>query len=532
MASLVLGPALAVAASLPALRRALRRPVAETLAGAGTGGYGSGWLDRLVARSGLLSGTRVPGSVRMGVRNALRQKRRSAAAIAQVAVAAGLAIAFLALGQSITAVISQTIGKLHFSIGAGVASSQRRAAVRQPGARRRRRDTRRHRSRARRDEFRAVQRADLRGVGPGHPPPLRLPAERGPLVHHRRDRRGRPPGRPAGGARPRRRAHHRRQGRPDPHPRPWPRDPPGSASSGSTPASTNNGDTVYFPLPVLERLDGGPGTADSIWLTTASSAHAAIDRATTAVANRLAAAGYPVSTTEIYVTEAQITAADTAILTIVEILGLVVVAIMLMGLVSALSMGVIERTREVGILRCVGARARHIRRVFSAEAVVLAVVGWVFGVLLGWLIYQGLLALLPARCRPQPSAGLPAGHPADHARRRPRAHAHRHPRAAAPRHPDPARHGPPVPVNPRCECVATTTVRTLGAYRTDVMCLLLWPGAQRSSWMRTRLPAGSRKAQSRIPYGCSVGSWTTSAPSACTLSKVPLRSAVASRIQP
>ena len=123
VASLVLGPALAVAASLPALRRALRRPVAETLAGTGTSGYGSGWLDRLVARSGLLAGTRVPGSVRMGVRNALRQKRRSAATIAQVAVAAGLAIAFLALGQSVTAVISQTIGTLHFSIGAGEAAS-------------------------------------------------------------------------------------------------------------------------------------------------------------------------------------------------------------------------------------------------------------------------------------------------------------------------------------------------------------------------------------------------------------------------
>jgi hypothetical protein len=58
-------------AQLRALRRALRRPVAETLAGTGTGGYGSGRLDRLVARSGLLAGTRVPGSVRMGVRNVL-----------------------------------------------------------------------------------------------------------------------------------------------------------------------------------------------------------------------------------------------------------------------------------------------------------------------------------------------------------------------------------------------------------------------------------------------------------------------------
>ena len=50
---------------------------------------------------------------------------------------------------------------------------------------------------------------------------------------------------------------------------------------------------------------------------------------------------------------------------------------------------------------------------------------------------------------------------------------------------------------------------------------------QRSSLMRIRLPAGSRKAQSRIPYGCSIGSWTTSAPLACSRSKVPSRSLVA-----
>jgi hypothetical protein len=57
--------------------------------------------------------------------------------------------------------------------------------------------------------------------------------------------------------------------------------------------------------------------------------------------------------------------------------------------------------------------------------------------------------------------------------------------------------------------------------------------AQRCSWMRIRLPAGSRKAQSRTPYGCSIGSCTTSAASlACSRSKVPSRSFVARRIQP
>jgi putative ABC transport system permease protein len=389
VASLLLGPALAAAASLPALRRALRRPVAETLAGAGTSGYGSGWLDRLVARSGLLSGARVSGSARMGVRNALRQKRRSAAAVAQVAVAAGLAIAFLALGQSVTAVISQTIGLLHFSFSTGEAtgkgarpfSSQALAvAASTPGV-----------TGAEPVETSSVQynAQDYVAWGLGTHPfyDYRLSAGRwftaadartaippvvlGPAV-------ARVTGARVGQTLTLTLA----------------AGPTRVRVIGIDTGQLNAGDTVYFPLPVLERLNGGPGTANSIWLATASSAHAAIDRATAAAAARLAAAGYPVSTTRIYVTEAQITAADTSILTIVQILGLVVVAIMLMGLVSGLSTGVIERTREVGILRCLGARARQIRRVFSAEAVALAVVGWAFGVLVGWLLYEGLLALL------------------------------------------------------------------------------------------------------------------------------------------
>ncbi len=397
VASLVAGPVLAVAASLPALRRALRRPVAETLAGAGTAGFGTGRLDRLVARSGLLSGTGVPGSVRMGVRNALRQKRRSAATVAQVAVAAALAIAFLALGQSVTAVIGQTIGQLRFSVGVGMAAtkgarpfgSQALAvAASTPGV-----------TRAEPVETSSAQyngqtyvawglgtdplysyrlsaghwftAADTAaGTGPAAAAAI-TPVVLGPAV-----------ARTAGAAIGQILTLSMAAG------------PTRVAVIGIDTGQTNDGDTIYFPLPVLERLDGGPGTADSIWLSTASSGHAAIDRATAAATARLAAAGYAVSTQEIYVTQAQITAADRSILTIVELLGLLVVAIMLMGLASALSMGVIERTREVGILRCVGARARHIRHVFSAEAVVLAVVGWAFGVLLGWLAYQGLLVLL------------------------------------------------------------------------------------------------------------------------------------------
>ena len=385
--SLVAGPVLAVAASLPALRRALRRPVAETLTGADTdGGYGTGWLDRMAARGGPVE--RLPDSLRLGFRDVLRQRRRSVAVIAQVAVAAGLAMSLLALGQSIDSAIAQAVGKLHFTIGVGEAagggarplSSQAVAvAAATPGV----------------SGVQPVETSSVQydgqvyaawGLGPRPLYSYRLSAGRwfttadaagtppvvlGPVVAN------------ASGA---------RVGQIltlD-----MATGPVRTRVIGIDTGGNNSGNIVYFSLPTLERLDGTPGSADSLWVSTASSAHAAIDRAVTAVASRLAAAGYPVTTSKIYVLEGQYTAAENSILAIVEILGLVVVAIMLMGLASALSMGIIERTREIGILRCLGARSRHIRRIFGTEAVVLAVAGWAVGILLGWLIYEGLLILV------------------------------------------------------------------------------------------------------------------------------------------
>ena len=231
--SLVAGPVLAVAASLPALRRALRRPVAETLTGAGTdGGYGAGWLDRIAARGRLAE--RVPGSLRLGFRDVLRQRRRSVAVIAQVAVAAGLAMSFLALGQSIDSAIAQAVGKLHFTIGVGEAAGGAARPFSSQALDRGRRDTGRQRSPAGRDELRAVQRPGLRGVGPRPASPLLLPAERGPLVHRRGRRRGH--SRRWCSARSWRMPPARGSGRSSPST--WPPGRSGSASSGSTPAGT------------------------------------------------------------------------------------------------------------------------------------------------------------------------------------------------------------------------------------------------------------------------------------------------------
>ncbi len=76
-------------------------------------------------------------------------------------------------------------------------------------------------------------------------------------------------------------------------------------------------------------------------------------------------------------------------------IGIVVGGIVIMNIML---MSVSERTREIGIRKAIGARARDIERQFLAEAIVLSSLGGVIGVLAGWLF-----ALLVAAVSPLPA---------------------------------------------------------------------------------------------------------------------------------
>ena len=59
------------------------------------------------------------------------------------------------------------------------------------------------------------------------------------------------------------------------------------------------------------------------------------------------------------------------------------VLIAILGIVNTLALSVIERTREIGLLRAVGVSRRQLRQMIRLESVVIAVLGAVLGVLLG-----------------------------------------------------------------------------------------------------------------------------------------------------
>ena len=202
VASLLAGPVLAVAASLPALRRALRRPVAETLTGADSaGGFGAGWLDRLVARSGLLAEAGVPEQPADG------RPERAPPEAAQPGHhrpdRGGRRAGHHVPGPGPVGVGPDQPHGEPAAVQRRGRHGQRLAAVRRPGGRHRRRDAG-DQPGPNRWRPSAVQYRGQTYVGWGlGPHPLyayRL--ERGPLVHRGRGGRERPPGHPAGGARP------------------------------------------------------------------------------------------------------------------------------------------------------------------------------------------------------------------------------------------------------------------------------------------------------------------------------------------
>jgi putative ABC transport system permease protein len=75
------------------------------------------------------------------------------------------------------------------------------------------------------------------------------------------------------------------------------------------------------------------------------------------------------------------------------LLGLSVI-IAILGVVNTLGLSVIERTREIGLLRAVGVTRRQLRTMIRLESVVVAVLGGVLGTLMGVVFGSTLVIAL------------------------------------------------------------------------------------------------------------------------------------------
>ena len=363
----------------PTLRRVLRTPVHEALASEGSASdFGASRLDHAVLRSGAL-----PPPLRIGLRNVTRQKGRSATTIVQIALAAGTLLGLLSLTLAISQVTNQSWNVLDYDItlsaqtgghlyGASVVNQIRA----QPGVA-------------------GVEAADLSQVTYHGQTLYVLGVHAHSFVREHltagrwitaQDEASRADSAIVGSAAARR----------------WHLQP-GSRVSIATQSGpvtftivgvggsqANNGYNLYTSLAAFQAVTGRPGMANSLLIRATDKSHPAIDALATRLEGVLARSGHPSRSQIMYAGRATDQASAHSMLVIVEGIGLLIVAIGMLGLVNAITMSIIERTREIGVLRCIGARARDLRRMFRTETIALALAGFALAIPVGWTIARAL----------------------------------------------------------------------------------------------------------------------------------------------
>jgi putative ABC transport system permease protein len=72
------------------------------------------------------------------------------------------------------------------------------------------------------------------------------------------------------------------------------------------------------------------------------------------------------------------------------IFGSLALAVATLGIINTLVMAILERRREIGVLKALGAADSDVKQLFFVEAGVMGLAGGVLGVFFGWLIGQAL----------------------------------------------------------------------------------------------------------------------------------------------
>jgi putative ABC transport system permease protein len=374
----VIGPPLA---ALPAIRRAARLPLAETLQATGSATGPEGRLDRLLRRPRFL-----PCTVQIGLRGVTRRRRRSFVTALQVGLAVATLLAFLSLATSVGNTVNQSWNSYRYNIHAGsmlgqaLPSTAGTLIASVPGVARVQPQLRNNVKLGGQDgqvwalpdrpmySFHLVsgrlltatdQRTQARVVVVEQTIARASNTHLGQRVE---------------------------------------------LSTASGPAQftvvgivsdqQQNGTVLYTPLTTMQSVLHTPGAVNVYWIQTTSANHNLIDATNTRLEDAFAAHGLQMGTQIEYVGAADDRATYRGITTAITVLGLLIVAISMVGLINTITMVVLERTREIGVLRCIGAHARDVRRIFATEGLTVALAGWLIGIPLGFVLAHGVVALV------------------------------------------------------------------------------------------------------------------------------------------
>ncbi len=145
---------------------------------------------------------------------------------------------------------------------------------------------------------------------------------------------------------------------------------------------------ILFPMahanyPYIAQLTGNVGRADAALVTAKRHDLAYLVGVSTALENYMEHRGFRVSNIQTIAAE-RIEAQATfgIVIYLLLVMALLLALVGGLGLMGTMSINVLERRREIGVLRAIGAPNRGVAQVFILEGIVIGMFSWVFGVFL------------------------------------------------------------------------------------------------------------------------------------------------------
>jgi putative ABC transport system permease protein len=147
---------------------------------------------------------------------------------------------------------------------------------------------------------------------------------------------------------------------------------------------------VYVNYDYYARLTGDVGRVTSTQLKLAPGAGITQDEMATLLEERLTAAGYEVGRTFTIDTLRRFTGAFFDIIVYLLLtMGVLIALVGALGLMGTMSTNVLERTREIGVMRAIGASDGAVQRIVLVEGIFIGWISWLFGALIAFPV--GLL---------------------------------------------------------------------------------------------------------------------------------------------
>jgi putative ABC transport system permease protein len=145
----------------------------------------------------------------------------------------------------------------------------------------------------------------------------------------------------------------------------------------------------------LDRMLSLGGGISELVVRTDSHTKADQDAASSRLEQELKDAGLPVTSVRTSTSVTSNIASQLGILvTFLAIMAVILATVGVIGLSGTMIINVLESTREIGVMRAIGASHGSIYQVFVTEGVVVGLLSWFGGLLLSWPMSWGLVRLL------------------------------------------------------------------------------------------------------------------------------------------